>query len=92
MQQRAAVREELAAPLEVEGVVTVAPIGLAAARPHHPLGPQPAEVIRDQVLRQLEPRTQLAHPQITAGELGQQEPPSRMPREPEKAGGLLDVA
>jgi hypothetical protein len=80
MKQRPAVLEELAAARQVEHVVAVASIRLAATAGDHPTGAESTEVVGDQVLRQPQPGTQLADPQLAVRQRGQQPPAEWMRR------------
>ena len=80
MQRTSGISQQLAATLELEQVVGVAPVGRAAPAGHQALGPKPTEVVGDEVLRQLEANAQLTNSPIAVREFAQQPPSDRVPR------------
>jgi hypothetical protein len=85
MQRTAGASQQLGAAIQLEQVVGVSPVGCAAPARHHTPVPEPAEVIGNEILRQLQPRAELADAPIAVRQLDQQPPPDWVAREPKKA-------
>jgi hypothetical protein len=86
MERGARRREHLAAALEIDAVVGVAPVGRAAARGDELRVPQAAQVVRDEVLRYTDRRRQLADAPVAPRQLGEETPAERVSDELERAG------
>jgi hypothetical protein len=86
MERGARRREQLTAALEVGAVVSVAPVGGAPARGDELRFAQPAEVVRDEVLRCSDRGRQLADPPVAPGQLREQAPAERVSNELERVG------
>src|SRR5215469_5165688 len=85
MQHAPGARQQLAAAIELEQIVGITPVSRTSPARHDSLGPKPTEVVGDEILRQLQTGAQLTDPPIAVGQLAQQPPPDRVPREPKKA-------
>ena len=86
MERPAGGRELAAEPHQIDGVVGVAAIGVAAPRGDQAAVPQLAQVVRDQVLGLADQAGQLVHRAVAPGELGQEAPTQGMPGQLQELG------
>ena len=86
MKCRAGIDEQVAVALEVEAVVAVAAVERAAARPDELASAQSAQVVGDEGLRLVDQARQLADAAVAGGQLAQELPTERMPRQLENEG------
>jgi hypothetical protein len=82
-----AVGQRFRAAVQVEVVVAVAAVEGAAGGVDQPRVPQQPEVVRDQVLRLVDPARQLADALVAVGERAQQLPPQRVCAQPQEHRG-----
>src|SRR5205807_6314296 len=71
---------------QIDRVVGVPAIGRTAPRRNQAGIPQLAQVVRDQVLRLIEQAGELVHHAVAPGQLTQQTPTQRMPRDLQELG------
>ena len=84
VQSPAGVGQEFAAAGQVDAVIGVSAVGRTAPGRHQPARPELAEVVGNQALRLAEQAGELADLPVAPGQLGQQPPAQRMPRQPQE--------